>query len=456
MGFLLAFGVSGCAHGPNLATETQTVQRDPSEAVMAQMAPPEKVRVHLKHNKIAQSVFGRAVAQAVLQNSGVAGKSYKISGAEAAVKSAATAYSPKVSVGLDVGVASSYGVAGSRIGPVASLSQLVYDGAASKSRLLSRKNRLAVSLADIYVLASSTALHAVQANVDVVHYRTAERIAQDNLASHRTLMDKIQLRVDAGAGSEADLLAGKSRLSAALAKAIEATRNRRQAESAYQEIFDKAPVAGLNMPLAAPFIDEVYSKVGALRSPQLVRLDYRTNQALFDLATAEAARKPSITLGLTAAPIIGRTGLSADLGAKIGLTYDFLNGGDREAKIQEARANTGDLKAQRDQAQRRIIRALSFAKSDLTAANERQKSAKSALEAAKLSLDAAKNQFAIGRRTITQVLDAQREVTDASERLVAAQADAVLNGYAAYAITGDILLLFGIDGSALRKLGTPK
>ena len=55
------------------------------------------------------------------------------------------------------------------------------------------------------------------------------------------------------------------------------------------------------------------------------------------------------------------------------------------------------------------------------------------------------SQFRIGRRTLIEILDAQRDLVNAQERLIFAEQNFFLTNYAALSLTGDILDLLGIS-----------
>jgi adhesin transport system outer membrane protein len=57
---------------------------------------------------------------------------------------------------------------------------------------------------------------------------------------------------------------------------------------------------------------------------------------------------------------------------------------------------------------------------------------------------AARDEFSIGRRTLIEVLDAQRDFVRAQETVVSAQSEKIRTGYQALALTGDIIEAFAI------------
>jgi outer membrane protein TolC len=57
---------------------------------------------------------------------------------------------------------------------------------------------------------------------------------------------------------------------------------------------------------------------------------------------------------------------------------------------------------------------------------------------------AAGEEFTIGRRSLLDLLDAQRDFVLAQQTLIEAEEQLLLSGYAALALTGDILPAFGV------------
>lgn len=441
----LCLTLTACAQA-NLATATKELDRAPQEALAAQIAPPATVTRALQSTGVATTSFGRSVHDAVLLHPTVRGQTYRIAGASAVVQSAESAYRPRLSVGFDAGYSAySASTSGPRIGPVVSLTKLVYDGSASRYALLSRREALAVAQIDRIVETTSLTLKAVETRINVLRSRAISDVTAQNLAAHEDLVEKIGRRVEAGAGSQADLLAGRSRLASASAQSIEAARNAAQAEAAWYEIYGSTPPAALSWP---PHLSPSLIPGGAedtRRNPQLVRLDFLINQALFDLAGVEAGRQPAVDARITAGPTVGQTGLSVDAQANLGVRVQLLSGGERAAKIKEAQARVDELKSQRDQLERRIVKALEFSRSDQAAGAQRLTSADLALQAAEESLVTAREQFLVGRRSITQMLDAQKERTDAALLKVNSKADLILGSYSTLGLTGDLLSLFGVD-----------
>lgn len=442
---LFSFLLFACSENADLVKATEDAARDPEQAMVAQLAPQAGLTKKLHATGVANSAFGSSVRNAVIAHPAVLGQHHKIAGAVASIEGAQAAYRPRMSVGFDAGAtASTSSVSGPRIGPVVSISKLIYDGSAARFTLTSRRQGLVVAKLDRQIAATAIAMRSVEAQANTIRARALEGIAIKNLSDHEILFSKIESRVEAGAGSQADLLAGKSRLASATAQVIESKRNRRQAEATFSEIFGEKPNNSILFPPVLPKNLLRKGSDAARRNPQLVRLDFLVNQAIFDLAAVQAGKNPSLIAGVSAGPTVGTSGVSADVSVNLGFRIELTSGGEREARVKQAEANVADLNSQRDLIQRQIVRALDFTDSDSAASAERLQAAVLAEAATTAALEAAKDQFAIGKRTITQILDAQRDQSQSAVAIVDARTEQILVGYAGLALTGDLLSLFRI------------
>jgi adhesin transport system outer membrane protein len=421
------------------AGTTGTVAKS-SDAVSARVLPQDDTTRAMRASVIGGTTFGRSVKRAVEEHPGIARGDAVVRGARARVHLTDTAYDPQLNIGFDLGYASGATATGNRIGPVVELSKLVYDGAASRIQLRADDEELAIAKADLAIQAAALALEAVQAHINVVQYRALFEIADDNYTALEDLTQRLQERLDAGVGTESDYLTGQSRLATASAKRIETRRLRDQAEAFYRQVFGTAAPAGLALPEAPP---RVAREAG--RAPQVIRLDYSVNAALLNVDAAHANGKPKVSLSLSAVPVIGAGVAAGQVGGQIGVRHDLLGGERRKALVESLEAKVDEVKAERAQLIREITRALSYAQTDLASGSDRIRAAELSIQANTAAYASAQEQFNVGKRTITQLLDAQNEVTQAREALTLAKAGLVNSSYAALGVTGDILSLFRIQ-----------
>ncbi|MCC6006439.1 MAG: TolC family protein, partial [Rhodobacteraceae bacterium] len=171
------------------------------------------------------------------------------------------------------------------------------------------------------------------------------------------------------------------------------------------------------------------------------------------LEAARAGRRPSLVAAVSGRPRAGGGG--ADVSADLQFRYELSTGGQREAAVAQAEAGLAEQEAEREELRRQILRTLDTVRSDQRTGAARLAAARDALAANEAAREAAREQFAVGRRSISQLLDAQRDVFAAAEALAEAELDLALSGYAALGLTGDILDVFGMPLTDIATMGAP-
>ena len=388
---------------------------------------------------LADSAFGRAVAHAVLSNPALDAGDARVAAAEAELDSTRAAFRPQVTVGAEAGT-TLIGTGSSATTPLLQVRQLLFDGGATRSRTEAARAGVVRSYSDRVGSASNLALSAVEAQFVLAHERRLLELAERNLAVHRDFLTQIEDRLEAGAGTQADLLTARSRLADATARLVNARGRLERAEAGWREIYASAPPAVVTT-RPAPALPGGGDAVLIETSPRLRSLEAELAAARAALGAAEAARLPSVSVALS-----GRrsdTG-NANVTGELSLAYDLATGGQRVAAIRAAEARVAELDAERNDLARQILRALEELRSDRRTGQERLAAAREALAANEASVEAAREQFEVGRRSITQLLDAQRDLVAASETLAQAELDLALSGYGALALTGDIIDVFGV------------
>lgn len=177
------------------------------------------------------------------------------------------------------------------------------------------------------------------------------------------------------------------------------------------------------------------------QSPRLRAANATLRAAEADLLAARARRQPGVELGAT-----GRraSGGGSDLALDLTLNYSLDTRGARRAAIETAQARLEAAQAERDTLLRDVREALAFVRTDQTAGEARVIAARQAVASNAASVDAAREQFSIGRRSMVDLLDAQRDFVRAEQTLIRAEQERFLTDYAALALTGDILDVFDI------------
>lgn len=392
------------------------------------------------------SAFGQEIARAVTTHPVLTAGSARVLGAQAELGGAQSGMRPQLSAGLDL-AAALVGGGGGRGVPVASVSQLLFDGGAARSRVAAATaGVVGQSLANEATAAQLT-LASVEAWHDLAHQRALLDLAGTNLRLHEEFLELMQARLDGGAGTEADLLLARSRLADATSRQVTVRGDLDRAEAIYRELFGDLPARVAPAP-AAPTLPARDDAELIATSPRLRGLDAEIAAATAERDATLAGRWPALGLGVQMRYDRDDGGLSAQ--ADMGPRYEVMTGGRHAAATARAEARVAELQAERHDLERQIARALAFLRSDARTGQARLRAAREALAANEAAVAAAQDQFAVGRRSMSQLLDAQRDAFLAGEALLVAERDLTLSGYAALALTGDILDVFGIVLPAAR------
>jgi len=361
-----------------------------------------------------------------------------IRAARADKRAADGAFRPDLSIGVNAQTRLDSNT-NSDSGPFLRVSQLVYDAGAARSDQTAAEARVLQSRAQQIETGARVTLEAVEVYKRLLTSRRLLAIAEENLNVLRGFANQIEERVVRGAGSTADRLIAQSRVADAETQRVDAQAQLERAEAAFRRLFGEIP-GNLPKPVKAPPLPAGEADV-LDQSPRLRAANATLKAAEADLMAASARRQPGVELGATGRRASGGGG---DLALDLTLNYSLDTRGERRAAIDAAQARLDAAEAERDTLLRDVREALAFVRTDQTAGEARVIAARQAVTSNAASVDAAREQFSIGRRSMVDLLDAQRDFVRAEETLIRAEQERFLTDYAALALTGDILDLFDI------------
>ncbi len=326
--------------------------------------------------------------------------------------------------------------------PILRLSQIIYDGGKISARVgLRRVEAEQAWLTEISEL-SALSFQAVETVIDLDRNRRLESQARQNLQRTTELVEDLQARHDAGAGSVADLLTGQARQSNAETELAQAQTEVALASANWVEVFNAPPgqtpvippAPGLAQNISATLIDS---------SPRLRTQIAASKLREQEVLVAERATRP--TLSAILETDFDQGSMRDGAQARLGVDVPIYQGGTARANIETARANLRQSQADEDALRRELQRSLTRALEETNSVQQRLATARSAVKISEDALKAAQSQFGIGRSTLLQILDALRELNTAQVRVIQLEAQARRAEYAVLAVTGDILEALGVS-----------
>jgi outer membrane protein TolC len=403
----------------------------------------------LKSN-LPETAYGKRIAQAVHTSPILAQSNARLRAAQATEEATAGAFVPQLSAGITSEATRSGGSFTTGTEPFLRVSQLVYDNGAARHTRTAARARVYQGQGERLEAASAAVLRAVETYSTLQTQRRLLTLAAENLSAHKELASQIEERSNSGLGSTADTLAAKSRLADARTRRVDAQLKVDQAEAQFREIFNLAPTT-LPSQHTAPLLPLGNEKDIVTNSPRVRSIDAALKAAESELAASRASRWPSLRLGATGQE--STSGTDPDVTFDLTLNYDLDTGGQRRAAIKVAQARVEELSAAREALVREISRALEFVRADRTAGVARVKAARAAAKANADTVSASREQFTVGRRSLLELLDAQRDYVSAQERAILAVQANFLTNYAALGLTGDILDVFAITPEEVASVG---
>ncbi len=325
--------------------------------------------------------------------------------------------------------------------PILRLSQIIYDGGKVNSRVGLRQIEARQTWLSELSELNALSFEAIETIVNLDRNRRLEQQARQNLDRTDVLVDDLQSRFDGGAGSVADLLAGQGRRSNAETELVQAQTEVELATANWVEVFGTRPGVIPTIP-PAPALAGSSAQEMVERSPRL-----RTQVAISqvrqqEVIVAERATRPTLSAILETDFDQGFIDDGAQ--ARLGVTVPIYQGGSARANVKTARANLQQSQADEEELRRELQRNLSRALEETNSIQRRLATARRAVEINEQALDAARDQFNIGRSTLVQILDALRELNLAQVRVIQLEAQARRAEYAVLAVTGDILDALGV------------
>ncbi len=333
----------------------------------------------------------------------------------------------------------------------ARLTQPIWDGFATRSRVRNAKSTLESVKARVFDTATTLSLDGIIAHIDLLRRRALYALAQRNVAQHRSILGQTQDRTNLGADTEADVSQAQSRLMRALSSLSEAQAALLVAEDTYNRLTGMPPAANMQ-PVAMP--PETFSgpepvfEMAEEYNPKLLAYmqDIRALQADKQLAestfypTFNAEVGPSYT---DRGGAYDRWVYSFDVVAT--MRWNIFNSG---ADVAETKAASARIR----QARQLLYDFRDDLKLDIEstwvnylAAQDQYRNYTEAMKYAEFTRTAYLEQFQLGKRSLLDVLDAENELYSSSTQAETARGNILVGAYRLCALTGNLLPMLSID-----------
>lgn len=325
-----------------------------------------------------------------------------------------------------------------------SVEQLLFDGGATFSRIAAARHRTDASVAEAEIAATAVAVRAIAAYWEVLRLRGAVELAEANVAAHAVLLERVSVRVAAGAASEGDRLRAEARTNSAHSHAFVVKGALGRATAEYAAVFGAPPLATLAWPTITPNlgndVNRVLTRALAI-NPNLHARESGVEAARKDAAADQAHHWPTVSLAANARryDVLDRDQRLYDAGAQVIVRYRLFSGGGRAAESAQSRSRLRQAELLRDLERRELESEVRAAMADVTTRDLEFGASLRTAETSQQTYAVYVEQYGVGRRSLDDLLDALNEAYLAAGQLLQTRVEVDVARYALLARTGDLL-----------------
>ena len=330
------------------------------------------------------------------------------------------------------------------------LTQGLFDGYERKYENERQQNRVQSSAHRVRETAELVGVAIVESFLEVIRQRELLNITRENVSEHVAIMDLITEGVNAGRSTQADLEQIKARLASARAQESTIRQQLRIAESNFRRevggdpralVLPEVPVTAL----AANVEEEV--KQALTESPTLDIFTSDTKVAYAEYKGTSSTLYPQFDLQLNArqgGDLGGVEGRDRSASALLVANWNLYRGGGDVARVREFTHRYEVSKERRADTARAIEDDVRQTWARMASAGERAREFSAQAAANSEVVRAYKDQFALDRRTLLDVLDSQNELFVSRTNTINAEFLEMFSVFRLLAVKGNLLPTLGV------------
>lgn len=330
------------------------------------------------------------------------------------------------------------------------LSQLLFDTGATSSLLRRQEARAGGADKQVANAAETVGFRAAQAYLEVQRLRSLAGVARQNVAAHERTLNQVTMLVEAGAGRSSDARQTAARLALARSSLIQLQGQLEQGEAAYRHLVGASPgeLERASIPVnELPGTFRHASEDARAAHPAIRAAELELEAAQADRENARSRLGPRITLELGVTQnrdLDGVRGLNADRTAVVRLRQNLYRGGADEARIRETEARRDEAQAFLDRASNDVERDVRQAWDNLSADRDRLPQLRLHAQASAEVLEAYKQQFQLGQRSLLDVLNAENELFTSRSNELSGEYSLLTSAFRLLSAMGKLLPALGI------------
>lgn len=415
-----------------------------------------------------------AAQKAVVSNPEVQARWREFTGAVADREAGAAGYKPQLDVTLGLGRESKDypGVipAGNetdytRSGAELRLTQMLFDGMYNRNELKRLGYAKLVRYYELLEASENISLEAVRAYADVARRTELVEEARSNHHEHKSTALQLGQKAAAGVGRRVDLEQANGRLALAESNLLTEISNLHDVSARYLRIMgEKHPARMTRLPeglklqgLPASAIEALQLGLPASPTINAAYENWRSSRA--QVESRQSAYWPRVDFRIRESwgrHVDGVTGRQRDQVAEVLLNYNLYHGGHDQAREKQAVEHQFQARDLQEKACRDVRQALSIAYQDVVKLREQLGYLDTHRLSTEKAMQAYRQQFEIGQRSLLDLLDTQNELFEANRAHINARHDQLIAQARTLASMGQLTAALGVgrpDQPSLQDAG---
>lgn len=332
-----------------------------------------------------------------------------------------------------------------------SLVQPLYHGGEIKNTVQVQFARLESAEYRVFDNAEAVALDAVIAHVEVWRQRKLLDLSNQNVVAHQEIVDHIQERQRAGAGSTADVFQANGRLALTLTSLLQVKADLKSALANYYRVVGRHPE---KLELAKNFRqylpkgkEDALSKAETC-NPKLAAFAADLKAAQHEIDVRKSNFLPRINLELSSTfqnQVESSQNFEHNNAALVRARWNLFKGGSDTAARESAEARKRQTLFARNAEYDQIAEQIYDTWSRYKIAGEQIQTYVNAVKYNQQTRTAYQEQFVLGHRSLLDLLSAENELFQSSSKLITARVNEKIASYRILALTGCLIRSLDID-----------
>jgi outer membrane protein len=328
------------------------------------------------------------------------------------------------------------------------INQTLFDGFRTKNNVAAAEAQVFAQRENLRNTEQNILFNAASAYMDVIRDRQIATFRKKNLAFLKEQVRAANARFEVGEGTRTDVAQAQASQSASLAQLNAADAQAKSSAASYRQVVGEEPgklsAASADSKLMPKSLDQAL-EIAAGEHPAILANYHVIDATEFGVKIAEGALLP--TLGAEAGikrsakrssdpTFFNPDATTSEASIGVQLTVPIYQGGRGSAQVRQEKERLGQARIELDVARDQVRQAVTSSWTQLIAAKAAVSANKQLVSAAQLALDGVVEERKVGQRTTLDVLNAQKDVTDAQISLADSQRNVVVASYAVLSASG--------------------